>query len=84
MEATDFLTIQDSKALPSLPFLVLYPPPLETKTSREEKSRIQTNLVKLNLVTQLSRFGILPSEFTTGKFHLTCAITPTVRLVITY
>jgi len=44
LDATGFLTTRDSKALPSLTFLVLYPPP--RNTSGDEKSRIQTNLVQ--------------------------------------
>jgi len=78
-ESKCFLTTQDSEELPSLTVLVLYPIH-ETKTTGKEKSRIPTILVNQNLVTQLSRFGILPNDLRTGK---TFAITPTVCLEIT-
>jgi len=61
-----FLTTQDSEELPSLTILVLYLIH-ETKTTGKEKSRIPTILLKQNLVTQLSRFGILPNNWRTGK-----------------
>jgi len=60
------LTTQDSEALPSLTILVLYPFH-KTKTTGKEKSRTRANLVTQNLVTQRSRFGILPSDSRTGK-----------------
>jgi len=65
-ESKCLLTTQDSEELPSLTVLVLYPIH-ETKTTGKEKSRIPTILLNQNLVTQLSRFGILPNDLRTGK-----------------
>jgi len=42
-------------------------PPPRNKHKRREKVTDSNKSVKQNLVTQLSRFGILPSDFTTGQ-----------------